>query len=156
MQLLVMRHGEAEIRAPSDAQRNLTEAGRQQAISAGKWLSEHGHRFQQLWVSPYRRARQTAECLELSLGPLPHLVVDNLTPDSSPAELIEQLAEVEVPYLALVSHNPFVTDLLTILTGGSRPISMGTATIALVEADILLPGCCELRWLRHAPLFGQA
>jgi broad specificity phosphatase PhoE len=52
----LIQHGEKE-RLPGDP--GLTEAGREQAIRAGRWLRDQGIRT--LYSSPLRRALQTAD-----------------------------------------------------------------------------------------------
>ena len=59
MKLWVLRHGQAEARAATDAQRPLTETGRQEALRMGEHLQ--GETLEVILASPYLRAQQTAE-----------------------------------------------------------------------------------------------
>jgi broad specificity phosphatase PhoE len=54
----LVQHGEKQ-RLPGDP--GLTELGRQQATRTGRWLSGLG--VSELWASPMRRARETADCI---------------------------------------------------------------------------------------------
>ena len=61
LDLVVLRHGEAESYAGSDSQRALTERGRSQAQHQAQLLSEQGFIPEQIIHSPYLRTRQTAD-----------------------------------------------------------------------------------------------
>jgi phosphohistidine phosphatase len=63
MQIFVMRHGQAEMVAPSDEQRPLTETGIKEAKFIGQWLLKNNTIFDCVFVSPYVRAQQTADAL---------------------------------------------------------------------------------------------
>ena len=66
MKLWVLRHGEAEPRANSDAERRLTAHGREQVLhSAARLL---GQPLQAIIASPYVRAQQTAALVHDTLG----------------------------------------------------------------------------------------
>lgn len=158
MQLLIVRHGEAVSIAPSDAQRALTERGREQARAAGECLAGLSWRPQSLWVSPYLRAQQTAEEIVLVLGRCQTRQVDQLTPETPPSELLEQLIDADLERLMLVSHQPLVSALIGVLTQGQPAMGapMMTASMALLEGPVMARGAAELVWLRHAPLFEKA
>ena len=68
MEVFVMRHGQAEAVAPSDALRPLTENGLMEAKITGQWLSEVMHSFDCVFVSPYLRAQQTADVVTKQLN----------------------------------------------------------------------------------------
>jgi phosphohistidine phosphatase len=72
-QLWLLRHGEAEPHdAAPDAQRALTERGRDQSSAAGRALKLLGVEVHLCFTSPKVRARQTAElaCAELGMEPV--------------------------------------------------------------------------------------
>lgn len=157
MNLIIMRHGEAEPYASSDRDRALTDYGRQQAYAAGEWLKANEITINQCWTSPYVRTRQTAESVQSVYGELQTSPVDFLTPGSSPMAVVEQLRnDVEINLL-LISHNPMVSQLVNYLSSGRTqgPAIMGTASMAMFDESQWLPGCCSLLWLRHAPNFEQ-
>jgi broad specificity phosphatase PhoE len=54
--VLIVQHGEKE---PIPGDRGLTDMGRRQAGSAGRWISER-FSVEGLWTSPLRRAAETA------------------------------------------------------------------------------------------------
>ena len=62
MKLWFIRHGEAEPYQAHDAERQLTNYGRQQVVQAADFLRDIS--FDRVLCSPYIRARQTAELLD--------------------------------------------------------------------------------------------
>ncbi|WP_339339301.1 phosphohistidine phosphatase SixA [uncultured Oceanicoccus sp.] len=154
MNIVILRHGEAETYASSDAQRNLTDHGRKQAQQVGLCLKELTINFDQIWVSPYRRAQQTADGVLSQLGSIARETDNSLTPESSASGLVDRLSTHNGDLL-IVSHQPLVSTLVGLLVNAdqrSGPL-MAPASMALLSADVLLAGCCQLQWLRHAPTF---
>lgn len=156
MNIIIMRHGDAEMNAASDAQRNLTERGHKQAEAAGVCLQALQFKPDLVWISPYTRARQTAAKVLQSLPATEQLFQELLTPENNPATVLDNIARLNVDNLLLVSHQPLVSALLGLMVHG-RAIAgpaMATASLAMVTGEDILPACCELVWLRHAPEFG--
>ena len=155
MKIVILRHGEAETYVDNDAQRQLTDHGREQARGAGLCLKNLAICFDQVWVSPYRRAQQTADGVLSQLGSIPRETLDSLTPDGSPTALVDTLSTYRGGDLLIISHQPLVSALTGLLENAdyrSGP-PMSPASMALLSADTLLAGCCQLQWLRHAPTF---
>lgn len=95
MKVWVLRHGEAQSRARSDAERELTAHGREEVLKSAVHLSDKS--VQRIIASPYVRAQQTAELVRQSLGfNDPVVTVPWLTPDSSPREVLLQLDKLGV------------------------------------------------------------
>lgn len=149
MKLWVLRHGEAEPHAHSDAERRLTSHGREQVMrSAGVLL---GQSLQMIIASPYVRAQQTAGLVHEALGfDKPVHTVDWLTPDSDPQQVIAKLDKLGVEQVLLVSHQPLVSCLVGMLEKG-RPDGppMSTASLAELEGEWPLAGLMTLRNLSH-------
>ncbi|MCR8922930.1 phosphohistidine phosphatase SixA [Dasania sp. GY-MA-18] len=156
MEIVILRHGQAEGYATSDASRNLTERGKADALRAGACLAELGLQFDALWVSPYVRAQQTAQQLLTSLPDLQIVSLDMLTPESDLKSVFDFIHRSGLQRVLLVSHQPLVSDLVAYMTepNGYGP-AMAPASMACVENKHGLPGCGELRWLRHAPEFAR-
>lgn len=79
MTIAFIRHGQTEWNARhllqgSNREIDLTEKGVQQVAAAAAGLKAAGYRFDRIYVSPYRRARHSAEILCAALGGEP--VVD--------------------------------------------------------------------------------
>ncbi|MDR0281742.1 MAG: phosphohistidine phosphatase SixA [Paucimonas sp.] len=151
MKVWVLRHGEAEPHARSDAQRNLTEHGRKQVLRSAAHLL--GEQLDAIVVSPYVRAQQTASLVHDALGfAEPLVTVSWLTPESNPDRVIAELDALGLDNVLLVSHQPLVSSLLGLLVHGSRQSgeAMSTASLAELEGDGALAGLMTLRSLRHA------
>ncbi|MGD8176433.1 phosphohistidine phosphatase SixA [Marinimicrobium sp. ARAG 43.8] len=149
--LLIMRHGQAQAHAASDSLRELTERGRQDVSSVCRALSSELAQSTQLWMSPYRRARQTMDILVGTLGVnIEPQEVNSLTPESSPKSLCEALEQHDANRFLIVSHMPLVADLVQYLTGAEPGrYVFGTASVARIDAEVFAGGLGQLCWLRH-------
>lgn len=151
VRLYIMRHGEAQIWASRDADRALTERGRADVLGAARYLADRAEPIESFWVSPLRRARETAELVNRTLGrEAEPEVSESLTPEADCDALCEQLYQSGAESLLLVSHMPLVGELLHRLAGeepGRYP--MGTASLACLTGDLLAPDLMSLAWLRH-------
>lgn len=126
MKLWLLRHGEAEAQARSDAQRELTPHGRKEVKQSAEQLPGHG--VSKILASPYLRAQQTAQIVREVLANHPPLETINwLTPDGDLAEAVDYLDAHADDNLLLVSHQPFIGEL----------------------------ACCSQPAHRQAPLFGD-
>lgn len=150
MKLWILRHGEAEPRAKSDAERRLTSHGREQVLYSAALLL--GQPLQAILVSPYVRAQQTAALVQETLDfPQPLRTVAWLTPESSVREAITELEQLGFEHVLLVSHQPLVGALVGMLEHGhlQQPAAMSTASLAELEGDWPLPGLMSLKALSH-------
>ncbi|QBF26034.1 phosphohistidine phosphatase SixA [Pseudomonas tructae] len=150
MKLWVLRHGEAEQRANTDAERRLTAHGREQVLRSAAVLL--GQPLQVILASPYVRAQQTAALVHEALGFIqPVQTVPWLTPDSDPQAVITELEKLGVKQVLLVSHQPLVGNLVSLLAHGNHqyPAPMSTASLAQLEGDWPLAGLMTLRNLHH-------
>lgn len=150
MRLWLLRHGEAEPHAASDAARELTAYGRKEVQQAAAQLI--GRPLTAIIASPYVRAQQTAELVRSALGFAGKInTVPWLTPDSDPRDALKFLDEREGAEVLLVSHQPLIGALGGLLVHGHRqdPLPMRTASLAELEGDIPGAGLMELLALIH-------
>ena len=150
MRLWLLRHGEAEPRNRTDAERNLTAAGRVEVEGAAAHLQ--GRPVQAILASPYQRAQQTAELVRQTLGfGGPVETVPWLTPESDPADALLYLDRRSEQHVLLVTHQPFVGVFGGWLVSGHRgaPIPMATASLAELEGEHVAAGLMHLVGLRH-------
>jgi len=150
MRLWLLRHGEAEAHARSDAERCLTAYGQQQVRQAAVQLE--GRPLRMLLVSPYVRAQQTAALVRDELGYTgPLHTVPWLTPDSELREVLLRLDGYPVDELLLVTHQPLVGALAGLLIHGHRqqPLPMNTASLAELEGEEVAAGLMNLLALVH-------
>lgn len=148
MKLWVLRHGEAESHAPSDAQRNLTERGREEVLRSAAHLI--GQPISAIIASPYVRAQQTAQLVREALGFVPEIrTVSWLTPDGNPLQVLEKLDTDD--NVLLVSHQPLVGNLISFLQHGHQrqPQPMHTASLAELEGDFPLAGLMSLNSVKN-------
>jgi phosphohistidine phosphatase len=150
VKIWVLRHGEAEARASSDAARELTVRGCDQVIESARQLL--GKPLQQIIASPYVRARQTAERVQQVLSRREAVVtVPWLTPDSDPRRVLSELDALNLDHVLLVSHQPLVGALIGLLVHGSYQNAepMSTASLAELEGEHVLAGGMQLVGVRH-------
>lgn len=148
MTLWLLRHGEAEPRARSDAERPLTERGRKEVRRSAERL--RGRALAHILVSPYLRAQQTAELVRESLGlNLPLTTVDWATPDDSPRAAASHLDAYPGDCL-LVSHNPLLGHLSGLLLHGhlQQPLELNTASLVVLDGEPV-PGLMHLAGVYH-------
>jgi phosphohistidine phosphatase len=150
MKLWILRHGEAQNRARTDAERELTDNGRAEVLSSAATLM--GQPLRWIIASPYVRAQQTAELVRQALGFSEAVVtVPWLTPDSDPRKVLGNLDLYASDNVLVVSHQPLVGSLIGLAVHGSlqQAEPMHTASLAELEADFPLAGAMELIKVRH-------
>ncbi|QZI69009.1 phosphohistidine phosphatase SixA [Pseudomonas protegens] len=148
MKLWVLRHGQAESHAPTDAQRNLTAHGREEVLVSAAQLI--GQPISAIIASPYVRAQQTAQLVREALGFEAQIrTVSWLTPEANPLQVLQQLDSAD--NLLLVSHQPLVGSLIGLLQHGHLrdPQPMNTASLAELEGDWPLAGLMTLNGVKH-------
>jgi phosphohistidine phosphatase len=133
-QLWLLRHGEAEPHdAAPDADRKLTDRGREQSRVAGRALAALKVGVHLAFTSPKLRARETAElaCEVLGVEPIEH---DALASGFDGAAALELLAAARADQRVLfVGHEPDFSQVVYDLTGGR--IDMKKGGIAAIRLD---------------------
>lgn len=150
MEVTVIRHGTAEDRARSDADRALTAVGRAEAVRAGERVAAMTTGVDSIVSSPYLRARQTAELVAGRLGFVGEVVIDEaLCPDASPDGVRQLLAGLTGRrHVILVAHEPILSAACELLLrkpvaglGRAEVLSMGSSSPHSFD-----PGDFELRF----------
>lgn len=123
-ELYLIRHADAvdPSHYDEDSHRPLTARGRQMALDAGRALHQRGVVLDEVLVSPYVRAVETATLLLAGLGWHGQLEVSSeLEPHGRPHRMDRQLIRPRslLPHrrLALVGHEPSMGGLLSELVG---------------------------------------
>lgn len=140
MQIFVMRHGQAEANAPSDAQRALSSTGVKEATRMGQWLAKSQDGFDCIYVSPYVRAQQTAAQV---IQALPYQVnsvtLSFITPEDNARIVQDYLdgvcTEQAFNKILIVSHMPLVSYLVAQLTVDHAMPIFQTASVAQINYD---------------------
>ena len=169
--LFVLRHGDASFDAPSDDLRELSVRGHNEVKLVYNEILDSLEGLTSIFVSPYRRAQQTADimcdALDVSFQKQHRLVRSDmalLTPEADRNKLIQFLFDYVQNSVAeqrhkilLVSHQPLVSCLLTALCDpvsqrnpnsfAESKYSMGTANLAYVKLNVMAAGCGELCWM---------
>ncbi len=146
MLIYLMRHGEAEPQGQSDQTRELTRKGVTDTRGVMEKLKARSPQIERAMMSPYQRARQTITSLRIVAPNLRYEVNQNLVPDASVYDLLDSFETIDVMQLFLVSHNPLLSNLLSLIVDGTLETNrhMGCSEIACVSMDIAAPGCGEL------------
>ena len=144
MQILLMRHGEAEVRHRSDSERQLTDLGREQARQSAAWMLNHGYSLDGLFASPYVRAQQSAGEVSDMLD-VPISTSASLLPETDPKDVLIWLDGLDIPeegVIALVCHMPVVARLAGYLCDGSGRHAPGfsLAEVVVIDVPILAAG----------------
>lgn len=139
MQVLIMRHGDAQLEAASDAQRPLTVRGQDESRLMACWLKTRILDADRVLVSPYLRARQTLDVLrdELVL-PDGEEKLPELTPGGD-VDLVccylQTLANEGLGSVLIVSHLPLVGYLVADLCPDEQAPMFATSAVACVTLD---------------------
>jgi len=120
MRVTVIRHGTAEDRAATDADRALTPRGRDEVAAAADRLAGlAGEPPDCIVASPLLRARQSAEIVARRMGFTGALQIDDaLVPDAEPAGVWDLVAGLGARrHVVLVAHEPILSAVCALLTG---------------------------------------
>jgi phosphohistidine phosphatase len=140
MRIHLLRHGTAEDAPPSgsDAERKLTEAGRDEIRRAVECARKASFAPSLILSSPYVRAVQTAEIAAGVLGYQGTIVrTDALMPSGSPARVWDEIRggqdETEI---LLAGHEPLMSQLAAyFLDSPALQVHMRTATLVRIDME---------------------
>jgi phosphohistidine phosphatase len=160
MQLILVRHGEAEPYQSDDAGRSLTTRGVAQAHSTAQQVLAKYHP-DLLVVSPYKRAQQTAAAFEEAITafhetppPIPLHILDEITPDADPRAALDALSLLAAQYgpkcMMVVCHMNVIAYLAGLIVD-EYPESFGLAEARVFEQPLILMGL-SVEKARFAPL----
>lgn len=145
MKLFIARHGEASFDADSDFSRPLTDRGVVQTRALVEENLSTLNEVAQIWASPLLRAQQTAQVYRELLG-LDIQTQPFITPESSPKQVLRQLSKSAADNLLIVSHQPLVGELVSLLVEGNvyQPHPFATSELVVLECELIEAGLCEL------------
>lgn len=154
-ELLIIRHAIAHERDPSswpnDDERPLTKQGIDRFHRAARGLRRIADAPDELLCSPLVRARQTAAILEEKAGFPAPIELQALRPGADVAATIRALQERAAARIALVGHEPDLSQLIAVLLGGLAvrvAVEMKKGAVAqLAFAARIDPGAGTLRAL---------
>lgn len=149
MNLLLLRHAEAEAPVESDEARRLTTKGREQARKIARFLEAHDLHLSLILTSPFRRAHETAcavaEQMRAELVIAPWLA-SGMHPENALEELRAYRGQNSI---LLVGHEPDFSQLAGYLLGspGSGALHVKKASLLLFDLPALRPGAGTLEFL---------
>jgi phosphohistidine phosphatase len=155
MNLYLMRHAIAAEPEENveDSQRPLTKNGEKKLEKIARNLEKLDLDIDIILTSPYLRARQTADVVADALDMKKKRVVEseNLIPLGFAEKLVEEInAREPAENLLLVGHEPFLSQLVGMLTAGTADlqIDMKKAGLCKLSIEQLSYGrCATLEWL---------
>ncbi len=152
MDLVILRHATAHDHSSTgkDADRALMEEGKAEAEAAGRFLRAIDWRPGQIWFSPYRRTRETAELAVRGLGgsvscEAAAFLASGMRVESA-LEALRGCADTEK--LILVGHQPDLGGLIAHLTGlpGER-VRVPKASLWRLEVFRWGPAGAQIRFM---------
>jgi phosphohistidine phosphatase len=135
--LVIMRHGDAEPLQNQDSQRQLTGRGQADVSQMALWLSRQYPGFDRVFCSPYLRTCQTAELMVTQQGQIAQFeILPELVPegDSHQVQLYLDALWADQPHgrFLLISHMPLVSFLVETFTrGAAAPIFETSGLVCL-------------------------
>jgi len=144
MKVFIMRHGEAAMHAPSDAERPLTENGKLISHQSAEWLKSaiikiEKTAIERVLVSPYLRAQQTLHVVQQVIETQQINVLAELTPagnETLVADYLHILQQQEVSSVLIVSHLPLVGYLVSELCPNEAPPMFMTSSIVSIDLQV--------------------
>jgi phosphohistidine phosphatase len=121
----LLRHAEAEDASPTgrDADRRLTDEGRRRMKAIAKAVANLEADYDAILVSPFVRARQTAEPVAEACGfRKPFVESKALAPNADPVEILHELARLRPGAALLVGHQPHLGRLVGLLVSGRTDV----------------------------------
>ena len=149
MLVYLVRHGIADQRAIADQERELTSEGVAQNRSVVKKFYLQSPLLDKGFVSPFERAKQTATEFSLAFPDIEFEETVLITPDADPYDVINLLEENQEQNVILVSHNPMLSHLVSLLVDGTTESNrqINTSNVVCIMMDIVAPGCGELKYV---------
>jgi len=158
MELYLLRHGIAEEQAASgrDADRRLTDEGRNKLRRVLERAYSAGVRPSLILTSPYRRALETAEIAARELSYEGKLIRNPaLIPDASPQDVWEAVRDNRHESAVLLAgHEPLFSATVAYLLGSTREM-VHFRKGALIRIDVQSFGAAPagvLKWMLTAKL----
>jgi len=146
MLVYLLRHAIAEDRAATDSVRDLTAEGLAQARSVTEKFRQYSPMMDRVLCSPYNRAQQTASAIMTLFPELALTSDETITPSGNVYEVLDAIETCDVQHILLVSHNPFLSNLLSVMVDGTMESHryVGNATLYCISMDVVAPGCGEI------------
>lgn len=142
MKIFIMRHGEAQHYAASDAERALTDRGRNESVAVARAgvIQKNITHIDKVFVSPYLRAQQTWQEISQHFSSDMVEVCEEITPYGQSEDVFDFVAAcIEAEHLEsvlLVSHLPLVGYLVSEFVPGMVAPMFPTSGLVCIEYDV--------------------
>ncbi len=136
MQLFLLRHGDAvESAMYQDRDRPLSDLGNQQVRAVAHFFRTSRLKPELILTSPLVRAQQTSSIIKESLGITHALRSESLISGNNLRDLMKEIDAHKVESMLLVGHEPQLSALISLLTGGDEQfrVEMKKASLACLE-----------------------
>jgi phosphohistidine phosphatase len=142
MEIYLLRHGIAEDRSPSgrDADRRLTDEGRQKLRRVLERAHSAGVNPSLILSSPLKRAMETAEIAARELGYEGKIVrVESLKPESSPQHIWDEVrSHPDESAILLAGHEPLFSATVAWMLGSTHAmVDFKKGALVRVSVDAL-------------------
>lgn len=139
MQLIIMRHGEAEPVFANDPARKLTTRGFMECQRTGVWLQQQFGTIDYALVSPYERAKQSFDMVKSMVAVDQVEESTDIIPSGNP-NIVQDYVDVlrdqhDLASILLVSHMPIVSYMVDTFCGRLISHLFSTASIAVLDYD---------------------
>jgi len=145
MLVYFLRHAIAQDRAATDSLRDLNAKGLAQAPSITEKFKQHSPVIDRVLCSPYNRAQQTASAVITQFSGLALTLDESIKPGGNVYSVLDAIEGLDVQHLLVVSHNPFLSNLLSVMVDGTMESHryLDNATLHCISMDVVASGCGE-------------
>lgn len=145
MKLWLIRHAKSDWHsgAATDFERPLNARGERDGPRMAAWLAEQDHPASWIWSSDAVRARATARFVATGFAAAGARVVEEHGLYNAAAQTIVEIVRgtpAEVESVAVVAHNPGMTEVLNLLTGAQVTDNLPTFGVARLDVPGDWPG----------------
>ncbi len=124
MELYLIQHGEAKSKQ-EDPERPLTDIGAENIKKTAAFFKQLPKEIDLIWHSGKKRAEQTAEILDETLGTdIQVEICEGLGPNDDISIIIEKIETAEQDSIALVGHLPHLSRLSSELLTGNQEMEI--------------------------------
>jgi phosphohistidine phosphatase len=155
MEIFILRHGDANSDSKkiiNDSKRSLTDTGIKEIENVSRFFEELDIEIAQIFTSPLRRAKQTAQIILNSQKKAKLVELADLKPEGTPDEVCKKIIEQNDPVILIVGHNPLLIDIINYITSQHKQLTSnfslktgGLAKIKTTSSEPKLQG--QLEWL---------
>jgi phosphohistidine phosphatase len=140
MHMYFLRHGDAPSDSRyNDSERPLSDVGVRQATLVGTLLRRMNIVIDVALSSPLKRAHDTASIVLSNIKKRQIVLSELLLNGSDPQQLFEQLNKRNVSSVLLVGHEPYLSEIISLLIGGNRTIEIEMRKCSFAMAEVSIP-----------------